>query len=117
MKTNISINLTDAERLILADILDGKHTQRLATRAEIVALCRQHIGGLIADLVGVSTMTGPAFNQDDIYKADPDDAELLRDKSPGYIRGWNLVKRRGHPVSRALFAGLRDNPIAITREQ
>ena len=43
MKTNVSINLNDTERRLLADFIDNKKTKRLATRAEIVALARASI--------------------------------------------------------------------------
>ena len=43
MKTNVSINLNDTERRLLADFIDCRSTKRLATRAEIVALARASI--------------------------------------------------------------------------
>ena len=37
MKTNVKVELTDDERSRLADLFDGKHSKRLATRADIVS--------------------------------------------------------------------------------
>ena len=38
MKTNVPVELTDQERDILANKIDGKKTSRLATRAEVCAI-------------------------------------------------------------------------------
>ena len=43
MKTIVYIELSDDQRGQLADLLDGKTTSRLATRAEIVATCQRAI--------------------------------------------------------------------------
>jgi hypothetical protein len=32
----------------------------------------------------------------DIYRIDSDDEKLLAGKLPGYVRGWNTVKRDGN---------------------
>jgi len=29
-----------------------------------------------------------------LYEIDDEDYEILKDKPPSYIRGWNLVKRK-----------------------
>jgi hypothetical protein len=56
MKTNVPIQLLDAQRNQLANLIDGKATKRLASRAEIVALCQQHIGGLVVQQTEVKDL-------------------------------------------------------------
>ena len=43
MKTNVPIDLSDDQRSHLADLFDGKHSKRLATRREISLLMRDCI--------------------------------------------------------------------------
>ena len=38
MKTNVSIELNDEQRNVLASLIDGKVTNRLARRAEVLGL-------------------------------------------------------------------------------
>jgi hypothetical protein len=87
MKTNVSVDLDDAARSRLADLLDGKATKRLATRAEIGALCRAGLDALLGD-------------QDAPPRPDPvappvrktvtaDDEAVLAGKSESYRRGWD----------------------------
>lgn len=89
MKTNVPIDLTDAQRSELANMLDGKVTQRLATRKEIVKLCEDYIAEL------VSSTEGPVERPAKYPRAiSRDEADHLAGKSEGYIRGWNMVKNR-----------------------
>lgn len=102
MKTNVPIELSDEERVKLADVIDGKHSLKMATRAQIVAICQQHIGGLVGMIndpferdrtrfLTTNIKPGTGF---DIYKADPADVPMMaKPNDPGYVRGWNLVKR------------------------
>ena len=101
MKTNVSIDLQPLDLRLLADVIDGKETQRTATRAEIVAICRQHIGGLIEtqleapkpvlrkDANGKSVLD----DHNELYVVDPKDRPLMaQPDNPSYVRGWNQVK-------------------------
>ncbi len=94
MKTNVSIELTDQERCVLADMIDGKRTKRLATRAEVVAICQQHVGGLLVqEATQDYDLPKAGVNRSDLYRVDPEDEHILRGKPDGYIFGWNRVKR------------------------
>ena len=102
MKTNVSIELDDQQLRLLADIIDGKQTQRTATRAEIVAIARQHIGGLIGSQ---EESPKPVLHRDPadgvakvkstshLLVVDPKDRPLMQQPdNPSYVRGWNQVK-------------------------
>jgi hypothetical protein len=102
MKTNVQIELTDAERNRLAKMIDGKQSKRLVSRKEVVALAQQHFAGLVGALAGDDKTRAQIMLQSanippeklDIYKADPADIPLMaQPDNPGYVRGWNLVKR------------------------
>ena len=98
MKTNVSLDLTDDQRRQLANLIDGKVTQRLATRKEIVTFTRQHIAGLVAESEPTDedvneSQRAPSSTASVLYQIDPEDRPALTGRSPGYIRGWNLVKR------------------------
>jgi hypothetical protein len=100
MKTNVSIELSDEERGLLADFLDNNETTRLATRKEITVIATAHIAGLVA-MVGNSEPSGaiemisagrPAS---DIYKARANERRLMaHPDNPSYVRGWNLASTR-----------------------
>ena len=125
MKTNVSINLNDTERCLLADFIDNKKTKRLVTRAEIVALARSSIERVliaenIAD-VRVKRISISASIADDSVKGrrdpiaisqaetpDPEDTEHLADKMRldaealenqygNDNHNLNDCARRGHP--------------------
>ena len=49
MKTNVAIELTEEQRDRLANEIDGKVTKRLATRADINAVCAGMIDQLTAE--------------------------------------------------------------------
>lgn len=96
MKTNVSIELSDGERNTLANVIDGKVTGRYATRKEVTALCLQHIGGLtnISASRETSTEQIKQVTGSDLYVIDPGDHQLMSmPNNPGYVRGWNTVKR------------------------
>lgn len=48
MKTNVSIELTDEQRDMLANVIDGKASKRLATRADVNALVQGLIDQCLA---------------------------------------------------------------------
>lgn len=99
MRANVAIEITDEDRDVLANLIDGKITKRMATRKDIVALCEQHIGALInqargSDIVKTlepkKTLGGTA---NDLLRVDLEDQALLAGKPESYIIGWNRVKR------------------------
>ena len=47
MKTIVTIELSDEERSYLADLIDGKHTKRLAKREEIKDIVKKHFANLL----------------------------------------------------------------------
>ena len=121
MKTNVSINLNDTERRLLADFIDNKKTNRLATRAEIIAIARLAIERSLLAEVGPSDIydlsatlsaaliakirDNPADSlcpclPNQAETPDPEDAEYLADKSPGHVRGWNQVKHEAEVKKR-----------------
>ncbi len=91
MKTNVSIELCNTDRRFIADFIDGKTSQRKATRAEIVAICRDAVATIIRAQIGdrVREITPPAHTRS---TPDPEDTEHLAGESPGHIRGWNNAK-------------------------
>jgi len=93
MKTNVPITLTDAERSLIANQVDRKESKRLVTRSEVVALCQQFIGGLIGEQTEVNARLDDHYHACRLYDIDPEDNHHLRGRSPGHVRGWNLVKR------------------------
>ena len=107
MKTNIQIELTDEQRNQLKILIDGKPSKKMVSRKEVIALCQQHISGLVNSsangddearmrIMVANSKSTPAMN---LYRADPEDIPLMaRPDDPGYVRGWNTVKR-GHAVS------------------
>lgn len=100
MKTIVKIELTDAQRNQLKILADGKPSKKLFSRKEVDAIVQQFIGGLLgqadppkgdAASLAVEALRMPS----DLYKVDPDDIPLMngRHTNPGFVRGWNLVKR------------------------
>ena len=107
MKTNVAIEINDTDRSLLADLMDGKVTKRMATRADIVKLCEQHIGGLIEqsnasvivpvpfEATHTRTHSHNPISQDPLTRIDVEDAVILSGKPESYVVGWNRVKRNG----------------------
>jgi hypothetical protein len=93
MKTNVSIELDDEQLKKLFCALHSKtYSNSKATRKDIVATCQQHIGGLIGQIEDPAP-SHKAVSASTLYTIDPEDQVVLRGKPPGYVRGWNLVKR------------------------
>lgn len=91
MKTNVSIETTDQQRNLIANLIDGKATSRMASRKEITDLCQRHISGLVGESRVVTPSDKPSMP--DLFRIDEADKTILHGKSPGYIYGWNKVKR------------------------
>lgn len=99
MKVNIAIEIKDEDREVLANLLDGKVTKRKATRKDIVALCQQHVAGLINQSKQSEIIRTVAPKQtlkgtgSDLLRIDSEDQAILAGKPESYITGWNRVKR------------------------
>ena len=103
MKTNVSIELTDEQRNALAVAIDGKQSKRLATRAELGALCRLFVEAVIEhEAEQAPCQPGRLFSEPveaseprgSLHIADAEDRASLAGKPVGYVVGWNKVKRR-----------------------
>ena len=92
MKTNIQITLTDDQRRLLANLIDGKESKRMVSRIEVVSICQQHIGGLLDTSIPESHSVLRAHKNNISSSSDSEDSFLLANKCPAYIRGWNQVK-------------------------
>ena len=83
MKANVSIDLTDDQRIALANVIDGKVTQRKATRADVVAACQGAIDGLLA-------IAGSQVERAERVEPDPVTARATR--RPSWTDHPNLTK-------------------------
>ena len=95
MKTNVPITIDDEGLEILANRIDGKVTKRRATRKEIVAICAQHIEGLIeATLDAEEGAPEPReVSENPLYQIAPGDRALMaQPDNPSYVYGWNKAK-------------------------
>jgi hypothetical protein len=96
MKTNVSIDLDDDQRRILANIIDGKTSRRMITRAEV----KEFTLGQFAALLSGPTPSTPenvyikAGGYAALAQVAPEDRETLAGKSVSYIIGHNKVKQR-----------------------
>ena len=100
MKVNLSLEVTESQRNVLARLLTGKDIKRLATRDEV----REFVAGCIESLTeregavlpadAAIALPQPRVSVGDLLTIDPEDEEILRGKAPGYIVGWNRVKRK-----------------------
>lgn len=98
MKTNISIDLSDAERNVIANLLKGKETKALVTRSELNEMVQGFVKGILdyepttsaakVVKIGFSPINISAKLQESL------DAHGYHEDHPsrlGYIRGWNSV--------------------------
>lgn len=98
MKTNVAIELSDDDRSLLANMIDGKVTKRLATRADIVRLCQLSIAGL-TEQSNASVFQTQAIDDPEATPyahpwntPDEEDQILLQGKEESYVYGWNKAK-------------------------
>jgi hypothetical protein len=112
MKVNLTVEVSDPARRALARALDNRAGRRLATREELRSFVVEIVNSLAGlDCACTSPKTqaadgtlclsappsaGPAS---DLYRIDDEDRERLRGKPPGFIYGWNKVKRRQERAS------------------
>lgn len=102
MKTIVPITLDNAQLTAISNLIDGKVSKRTATRAEIIAICESHIGGLLGQVIdhgpNEQQKVNPSIDEMrstslyDIDHSDPLTKTMAR-TDPGYVRGWNTVRR------------------------
>lgn len=111
MKIIAHIELTDDERVRFQKFLTDGASSKPATRAQV----RDFVSGSVASALALGETAGeesssgadlfnspesffPARGTErptvDLERIDPEDYEFLKDKSVGFIRGWNNAKRR-----------------------
>ena len=102
MKVNLSLELDDTQRNVLARVLSGKDVKRLATRDEVRVFVEEWIKGSLAEQpeaaasepTVAATKPPHRLSASELMRIDPEDEERLKGKEPGFIMGWNRVKRR-----------------------
>ena len=107
MKVNLTIEVSDTARRVLASALDNRASRRLATRREIRSFFEE-VSNSLAGSVCLTPTPQPQANDgtlclsppskgpaSDLYRIDDEDRDRLRGKPPGFVYGWNKVKRRG----------------------
>lgn len=99
MKTNIQIELSNEQRNRLKVALDGKHSKKLLSRAEVVKLAQDFFEALLevefaapARSVKGQTAEVRSIYEHPFYKIAPGDEEQLAGKPLGYIYGWNKAR-------------------------
>ena len=101
MKTNVGIELNDAERNALKALLEGTVTNKMITRAEIGELAQEYFKAMLEVALDIKLPKKEAprgkvvsIFDHDLYKIATEDKDTLKGKLPGYVRGWNIAKRR-----------------------
>lgn len=92
MITNIRLDLDNHERDLLANLIDGKVSARLATRKDVTAFVEGCVNRAVQAAMGGETPVQQATTL-----SDSESAEVERLRSLGhddsYIRGWISVGR------------------------
>lgn len=94
MKTNISIELSDSERNVIANLLKGKETKSMVTRSELSEMVQGFVQGILGyepteiAILGNSLINVSAKLQQLLDKHGYDEGHPSR---LGYIRGWNAI--------------------------
>ena len=94
MKVNVNLDLADFDRRMLADLIDGKETKRLATRSEIRTLAANLIDALV-DIQSGSDQTPAEKVGNMLSDAERDLVQKLKaeGRPVNYIRGQLQVYR------------------------
>ena len=95
MKANVSIELTDDQRVALANVIDGKVNKRKASRGDVVAACQGAIDALLA-IAGTTT--------DRAERVEPDPMTARATRRPTWTEHPNLVK-----FADQIAAGIAEN--------
>jgi hypothetical protein len=101
VKVVARISLSDSDRVALQRFLSAGSSKKPASRAQVLEL----IDGAMAFAVASGQEIAPASSghsskapasrpRIDLEAIDPEDADVLEGKSVGFIRGWNMIKRR-----------------------
>ena len=89
MKTNVSIELSDDQRRALANAIDGKANQRMASRSDVNAVAQGAVDALLA-------IAGSQFERAERVEPDPITARQTRRPSwedhPNLTRYANEIK-------------------------
>ena len=98
MRTNIKLDLNDEDRRLLANVIDGKDTARLATRKDLQELVRGFVYGLASWSLTFNKESEPTPKLDTGHAThgrrytDPEMQVVRRleaqGRDSGYIRGW-----------------------------
>jgi len=103
MKTIVHITLTDDERRLMADRLDGKESKRMVSRAEVAAFCKGAVdkainGKVIGTALHSAKKGEPLLVKLDSKDLPPEELIEAAAKEVGkgfvresYIRGWQQV--------------------------
>ena len=105
MKTNVPIELTDEQRSRLANVLDGKVSKRLATRAEVCEAAEAFLRALIESEPEAPAPEAPSpasvMRRDPIPEVIPEKwRDRLQGKSDGYIRGFLMADRQIEEIAK-----------------
>lgn len=93
MKVNVSLELDDAARDLIANYFDGRVTKRMATRRDIRAFVEGCVDMAIQNAMGGGLQVHQACA---LSVKEADEVQRLRalGKDDSYIRGWIQVMRR-----------------------
>lgn len=110
MKTNVSIDLTDAERKELKAKIDGKPSSKMLSRAEVKEMCQGLFDGLkAAELLDSEDAPSPGKTAEVVsiydhpwYQIAPEDAEAIERNTKGrseayvlsYTYGYNKARKK-----------------------
>jgi hypothetical protein len=83
MKTNVSIELTDDQRRALANAIDGKANQRMASRSDVNAVAQGAVDALLA-------IAGAEFERAE--RVEPDPITARQTKLPSWQDHPNLTR-------------------------
>lgn len=103
MRCNVKLDLSDAQRNALAQLLTGKPTKRYATREEVAQYVLGAVEGITqpapeaapepANLAPRAQVEGPKNPLTEAERATVQ-AKLAEGRSIGWIRGWIYAGRR-----------------------
>ena len=100
MNVTIKLSISDPDRKALKQLLTGKESSRMVSRAEVNEIINCHWAGVIAqanrepndDLHPSVAETKSKLYQ--IDHRDPLTPLMARPDDPGYVRGWNTARSK-----------------------
>lgn len=104
MKTNVSIELSDDQRRALANAIDGKVNQRMASRSDVNAVAQGAIDALLA-IAGTETQRAE--------RVEPDPITARQTRRPSWQDHPNLTRyaneiKEGMARARATIPGFSE---------